>query len=334
MLRSTIASVLYVPGMGSEALRARRTISAHGGSSRDSVGAFEPPPERLSGLHGCAGGARPVGEPAIGRDHTDSSGLRIGGETADDLVVGGIRPWPRGVRDLDYGRGDKRTRRLLEDHRHLLPASGDPPLEQVHQADHRPVPVLPPLVGTRADHIHPVHQPSHLSQRTSSRTGRLSSCCTYTRRRVYRDGSPAVTASRIAAAVTVAAMVPIAIEVKRSAEPVPDERQKATSPSTSEWTGFTARATPALAILATRAQPALSSDASVITQTSDELRSSSRVQSGGASIAAISSAVERISPSSPLGPASARPSSPITSPIAFTAASAATVSPPPLRAAA
>src|SRR6266508_2910036 len=63
--------------------------------------------------------------------------------------------------------------------------------------------------------------------------------------------------SRIAAAVTVAAMVPIEIGAKRSVAPLPDERQKTTSPSTSEWTGSTARATPPLAILATRAQAAL-----------------------------------------------------------------------------
>ena len=129
-------------------------------------------------------------------------------------------------------------------------------------------------------------------------------------------------------------MVPIEIGVKRSVAPLPDERQKTTSPSTSEWTGSTARATPPLAILATRAQAALSSAASVITQTSVVLRSSSFVQSGGPSIAAISSAVDRASPSSPLGPASTRPSSPITSPKALTTASAATVSPRPLRAAA
>ncbi len=130
-------------------------------------------------------------------------------------------------------------------------------------------------------------------------------------------------------------MVPIAIGAKRSVAPLPDERQKVTSPSTSEWTGSTARATPPLAILATRAQAALSSAASVITQTSVVLRSSSFVQSGGPSIAAISPAVETAaSPSSPLGPASTRPSSPITSPKALTTASAATVSPRPLRAAA
>ena len=46
------------------------------------------------------------------------------------------------------------------------------------------------------------------------------------------------------------------------------------------------------------------------------------------------SAVDRASPSSPRGPASTRPSSPITSPNALTTASAATVSPRPLRAAA
>ena len=51
--------------------------------------------------------------------------------------------------------------------------------------------------------------------------------------------------------------------------------QKATSPSTSENTGSTARATPADAIRATREQAGLSSGASVITQTSVVLRSSS-----------------------------------------------------------
>src|SRR5436190_6424782 len=142
------------------------------------------------------------------------------------------------------------------------------------------------------------------------------------------------TASRTAAAVIVAAIVPIEIGPKRPVSPAPDARQNATSPSTSEWTGSTARATPPLAIRATREQAALSSAASVITQASVVFRSSSRDQSGGPSIAATRAAVESAPASSPLGPASTCPSSPITSPNAFTTASTATVSPRPLIAAA
>src|SRR4051812_50148361 len=87
-------------------------------------------------------------------------------------------------------------------------------------------------------------------------------------------------------------MVPMEIGVKRSVAPPPEERQNTTSPSTSEKTGSTARATPPLAIRATRAQAALSSVASVITQTSVVFRSSRRVQSGGPSLAAIGAAGE------------------------------------------
>src|SRR5919197_6284951 len=112
------------------------------------------------------------------------------------------------------------------------------------------------------------------------------------------------TASRIAAAVTVAASVPTAIGPKRSLGPLPDERQKTTSPSTSENTGSTARATPPLAIRATRAHAALSSGALVITHTSVVFRSSIGAHSGGRFIAAIIAAVESGSPSSPRRPAS------------------------------
>src|SRR5215208_5274746 len=93
---------------------------------------------------------------------------------------------------------------------------------------------------------------------------------------VYRP----VTAPRIAAAVTDAAIVPIAIRPKRSGDPGPDARQKTTSPSASEKTGSTARATPALAIFATRAHAGLSRAASVITQTRVVFRSSYCAQTG------------------------------------------------------
>src|SRR5919201_2060166 len=138
----------------------------------------------------------------------------------------------------------------------------------------------------------------------------------------------------MAAAVTVAASVPTAIGPKRSVGPWPAERQNTTSPSTSENTGSTALATPPLAILATRAHADLSSAASVITQARVVFRSSRPSHSGGAFISAISDAVESVSPSSPRGPASTLPSSPITSPNALTTATAATVSPRPPRAAA
>ena len=112
----------------------------------------------------------------------------------------------------------------------------------------------------------------------------------------------------------------------------PEARQKATSPSTSENTGSTARATPALAIRATRVQAGLSSGASVITQTRVVLRSSSRVQSGSSVIAAIAAAVEAEASPSTRSPASTAPSAPITSPNALTTASAATRWPRPVRA--
>ena len=108
--------------------------------------------------------------------------------------------------------------------------------------------------------------------------------------------------------------------------------QKATSPSTSENTGSTARATPALAIRATRVQAGLSNAASVITQIRVVLRSSSRLQSGGRSSSVIARAVELCCPSAVSRPASTAPSAPITSPNALTTAIAATVSPVPVRA--
>src|SRR5215211_6927632 len=106
--------------------------------------------------------------------------------------------------------------------------------------------------------------------------------------------SDAATASRIAAAVTVAATVPATSESKRSRAGPPDATQKTTSPSNSENTGSTARATPPLAMRAIRVHDALSSAASVITHTSVVLRSSKPVHSGGRSMAAIAADVEVI----------------------------------------
>ena len=140
---------------------------------------------------------------------------------------------------------------------------------------------------------------------------------------------PRRTESRIAAAVTVAASGPDRERgepVRRARRARPEARQKATSPSTSENTGSTARATPPLAIRATRVQAGLSSGASVITQTSVVLRSSTRVQSG-ASVIAASVAGGRAAPRRRRRgrrPAPRR-RAPITSPNALTTAIAATV---------
>ena len=114
----------------------------------------------------------------------------------------------------------------------------------------------------------------------------------------------------------------------------PEARQNATSPSTLENTGSTARATPPLAIRATRVHAGLSSGASVITQTRVVLSSSTLVQSGASVIEASAAVVGTISSSSPWAPARIAPSSPITSPNALTTAIAATVVPRPERAAA
>ena len=108
----------------------------------------------------------------------------------------------------------------------------------------------------------------------------------------------------------------------------PEARQKTTSPSTSEKTGSTARATPALAIRATRVQAGLSSGASVITQTSVVLRSS-RPRPVGRAVHRRDQRCVRIDRAvARRGPARApRRRAPITSPNAFTTASAATVVP-------
>jgi hypothetical protein len=99
-------------------------------------------------------------------------------------------------------------------------------------------------------------------------------------------------------------------------------------------TGSTARASPALAILATTPQPGLVSEASVQMQTRVVFPPISWRQSGASSIAAISSAVRSNPPPLRRGPAITSPSSPITSPAAFTTATAATVSPNATRVAA
>ncbi len=71
-------------------------------------------------------------------------------------------------------RGDRRTGRLLEHDRDVLAGQGNPALEQIDEADHRRVAVLPPGVRTRADHVHAVDHPPHADQRTSSRRQRAA----------------------------------------------------------------------------------------------------------------------------------------------------------------
>ena len=75
------------------------------------------------------------------------------------------------------------------------------------------------------------------------------------------------TASRIAAAVTVAAAAPIWMGANCSGSPRPEARQKTTSPSTGVKTGSMARPIPAVADRATIEHCRLSSAASVQTQT-------------------------------------------------------------------
>src|SRR6202035_215172 len=55
-------------------------------------------------------------------------------------------------------------RRLLEHDRDLLTVRRRPPLEHVDEANHRRMPVPPPCVRTRADHVHPVYEPAHREQ--------------------------------------------------------------------------------------------------------------------------------------------------------------------------
>ena len=111
----------------------------------------------------------------------------------------------------------------------------------------------------------------------------------------------------------------------------PEARQKTTSPSNGVKTGSMARATPALAIRATLAQPSLVEAG--VGDHADERRAlrgpRPRSSPAGPRRAASSSTLRSISPSSPRGPAISAPSAPITSPVALTTASAATVSPAP-----
>ena len=153
-------------------------------------------------------------------------------------------------------------------------------------------------------------------------------------------GEPAWrTASRIAAAVAVAAAAPICIAAKgRGSPPEPEARQKATSPSTGVKVGSTARAMPAVAARATMPHSRLSRVASVQTQTSVVLPSGAlRSDAWGSGPPPGRSGPRRpltISPSASRAPTRIEPSSAITSPAALTAASAATVSPAPVRSAA
>jgi hypothetical protein len=112
-------------------------------------------------LHRRARGTHTISKRLVGCDHTDRTGLGAGEDATDDLIVGRVptRAWR--ARDLDNSRRDRRRRRPLEHDRDLLPAPGGPALELADEADHRRVPVPPPPVRARADHVHPIHKPPH-----------------------------------------------------------------------------------------------------------------------------------------------------------------------------
>src|ERR1051326_7498295 len=68
------------------------------------------------------------------------------------------------MRDLDHGGADRRRGGLLEDDRDVGAGGRGPLLEQLCEADHRTVAIPPPVVGTRADHVHAVDHPAHLAR--------------------------------------------------------------------------------------------------------------------------------------------------------------------------
>ena len=134
-------------------------------------------------------------------------------------------------------------------------------------------------------------------------------------------------ASRIASAVSAAPTTPMTNGSTRGAVPVASANT--TSPSNGECTGSTARAMPACAIFATIPHSVLVSSASVIRHTSVVFSSGSPRRKLGGSIGRVRiSLVEPMKlPSSPRVPASTWPSSPITSPNAFTTAIAVSFAP-------
>src|ERR1700760_901749 len=75
---------------------------------------LDPGSEGVGGLHGGAGGMHAVDEPEVGGDDADLSGHQLGGDPADDLVVGRVAPRAGRVGDLDDGRANRRSRWLLE----------------------------------------------------------------------------------------------------------------------------------------------------------------------------------------------------------------------------
>src|SRR5450755_2559691 len=137
-------------------------------------------------------------------------------------------------------------------------------------------------------------------------------------------------ASLIAAAVTVAAALPSTVSVQEAAGPggggvpVPDARQKATSPSRGVKAGSTALAIPAVATRATIPQPRLSSDASVQTQANVVFSPGRAAQRGSSELWWMRSALRTSSPLSACGPPRIVPSWSRTSPNALATAIAAT----------
>ena len=140
--------------------------------------------ERIGALDRRSRCRRAIGEPAVRGDHADRVRLGICTQPADDLVVGGV-----GLRLAARARSrspssGSAARAALEHDDDVLALGGGPALEQVDEAEHRGVPIAPPAVGTRADHVHAVDDPAHRLERSGSR---YSSCCAGLRRARLRS---------------------------------------------------------------------------------------------------------------------------------------------------
>lgn len=99
-------------------------------------------------------------EAAIGRDHPQGAGIRMGADQLLDLVIGGIAPSSVRNHDLDGARRRKLPGIFVKD---TCDGAAGPFGELIQvggKIPHRPVRIVPPSVGTRPDHVHRIHDPS------------------------------------------------------------------------------------------------------------------------------------------------------------------------------
>jgi hypothetical protein len=123
-----------------------------------------PAPKRRRGHHRGAQLPSPLHQPPIRGHHPDGLRDLVLGQHPNDLVVGSIPPPPGGERHHHRTvRAGWDARRLaVEHHRDGLTSCSGIAVQLPDEPPNRPVRIVPPAVGSRADQVHAIDQPASI----------------------------------------------------------------------------------------------------------------------------------------------------------------------------